>query len=130
MKGELWMPRLLSASTNSRILRARFSLSHEVGHVVLHPGELIRLSRIPHREAALARGASAPYPVYQDTEWQANAFSAALLMPAQGLYALEQQGVLTSVTIQERFQVSSAAAAIRLKNYQQRSHELLAGGNI
>lgn len=105
--------------------RARFSLCHEVGHAVLHVNELRALSQIPHSEAALMRGDISPYPLYYDTEWQADAFSAALLMPASGLFEIEQQGILSSSEIQRRYKVSSPAANIRLANYQKRKNELL-----
>jgi transcriptional regulator with XRE-family HTH domain len=48
--------------------RARFTVAHEIGHLLLHS------------DVAFTRSSDS-YPVYRDSEWQANTFSAALLMP-------------------------------------------------
>jgi Zn-dependent peptidase ImmA (M78 family) len=106
--------------------RARFSLCHEIGHVVLHPELLKRFARLPHRQAALQRGAWSDHPVCFDTEWQANAFAAALLMPAKGLAELEERGRLNPSAISTQFQVSTDAAQRRLATYLSRKTELLA----
>jgi hypothetical protein len=99
--------------------RARFTLAHEIGHAILHPQELVRLSQIPHTQASLLRGRFATHQICQDTEWQANAFSGALLMPAQVLRDLERTyGVLTINTVQERFAVGYQAAQKRLEVYR------------
>ena len=105
--------------------RARFTLSHEIAHPVLHLSLLIQLSNIPHRQAALFRGELAQHPSYLDTEWQADAFAAAFLMPAQGLAILEKLGILSLRTIERRFKVSGSAAEIRLKIFNQRKDILL-----
>ncbi len=105
--------------------RARLTLCHEIGHAVLHTRELLRLSRISHREAALLRGEKPSHKTYQYTEWQANAFASAILMPAQGLAVLETQGKLSQSAVQRCYEVSALAAKIRLKVYQERKNELL-----
>ena len=48
--------------------RARFTVAHEIGHLILHEG------------FALARGA-VRHKHYEDSEWQADTFAAELLMP-------------------------------------------------
>ncbi|WP_437982911.1 ImmA/IrrE family metallo-endopeptidase [Sorangium sp. So ce117] len=106
--------------------RARFSVAHEIGHAVLHPTELIRLSRIPHKTAALKRGEWSTHPDYMDTEWQANALAAALLMPAKGLLLLEQHhGELAAERVCDRFDVSVQAAEIRLQTFGKYRAKLL-----
>lgn len=106
--------------------RARFSLAHEIGHVVLHARQLMRLSRIPHEmTAALYRGEPG-HPIYRDTEWQAHAFGAALLMPAAGLRALEKTtGVLTNTVLRNAYRVSYTAAEKRLVVYGRKKNELI-----
>lgn len=104
--------------------RSRFSLAHEIGHLVLHREELLEMSRIPHHEAALMRASHSHRP-FEDTEWQADAFAAALLMPASGLHALEREGGLTAEALQERYLVSSLAAEIRLDVFLKRRTALL-----
>ena len=99
--------------------RARLTVCHEIGHAVLHVRELVRLSRIPHRNA-LFRGEEPSHERYQDTEWQANAFASALLVPARGLAVLEQQGNLRATTIQKQYQVSALAAKVRLGVYERK----------
>ena len=106
--------------------RARITLSHEIGHVVLHSDLLMKLAEIPHREAALRRGNWPKFPVYKDTEWQAYAFASALLAPAEGLAILEGRGRLSSTVVSETFEMSGRAATVRLRVYEQRKRELLA----
>lgn len=106
--------------------RDRFTAFHEVGHAALHCAELVRLSRIPHVQGALMRGAN-NHAHYEDTEWQADAFSSALLMPAKGLELLERRhGFLTPRLLQNVFAVSSQAAEIRLSVFARRRGDLLA----
>lgn len=50
--------------------RDRFTMCHELGHVMLEHSPI------------LARSGSTPtWPVYEDSEWQANTYAAELLMP-------------------------------------------------
>jgi IrrE N-terminal-like domain len=106
--------------------RARFSLGHEIGHIVLHPNELLRLATIPHTTAALLRATAPDHPIYLDTEWQAHAFAGALLMPAAGLAALEaRHGRLDLTTVRRTFNVSTPAAEIRLRVFNERRAALL-----
>lgn len=105
--------------------RPRFSVCHEVGHVVLHVPELVKLSRMPHKQAALLRDTAAPHPAYLDTEWQANAFAAAFLMPAQALREMEKSGNLSSSYVQRELGVSFSAASTRIDVYRERRQQLL-----
>lgn len=102
----------------------RFSVCHEIGHGVLHVRELVRLSRIPHHRAALQRG-MATHKIYEDTEWQADAFAGAMLAPARELAAIERRAPLTVECIMATFGMSRPAATIRLENFTKRRSDLL-----
>jgi Zn-dependent peptidase ImmA (M78 family) len=88
--------------------------------------KLVELSSIPHEVAALNRGQIPAHRVYEDTEWQANAFAAAFLVPAAGLANLERsRGILTAQELVRRFNVSFDAARIRLDCFRARRSDLL-----
>ena len=108
--------------------RGGFFVAHELGHCLLHTDQLVRLAQMPKmQQAALQRGGQkVDHEAYQDTEWQANAFAGALLMPAGGLHILEQQhGELSEGIVTEHFHVSTEAAGYRLELYDDRKKELL-----
>jgi hypothetical protein len=105
--------------------RAVFTLAHEIGHAVLHTEELVDRALNPPDLSAMNRAQPTHKP-YLDTEWQANGFAAALLMPARGLYALEERGGdLDAYVISEQYAVSMPAAEVRLKTYQSRKRQLI-----
>lgn len=107
--------------------RARLTLAHEVGHIVLHSALLIKLAEIPHRKmVVLMRGSWPKFPVYRDTEWQADAFASALLAPAKGLAILEERGGLSPTVVSKTFEMSRKAAGVRLEVYAKKKRELLA----
>ena len=108
--------------------RGGYFVAHELGHCFLHTDQLVRLAQMPKaQQAALHRGGQVvSHETYQDTEWQANAFASALLMPARGLLALEQKyDKLSSSIIAEHFRVSAQAASYRLNLYNARKQQLL-----
>ena len=108
--------------------RGGFFVAHELGHCVLHTDQLVRLAQMPKvQQAALHRGGQeVAHEAYRDTEWQANAFAAALLMPARGLLILEQEyGELSRAIVVEHFCVSAEAARYRLDLYNTRKEQLL-----
>ena len=108
--------------------RGRFFIAHELGHCILHTDQLVRLARMPAaQQAAFHRGGQvAAHEVFRDTEWQANAFAGALLMPALGLLTLEQEHhILFAAQIAEQFHVSAEAADHRLNLYNNRKRQLL-----
>ena len=108
--------------------RGGFFVAHELGHCLLHTDQLVRLAQMPKvQQAALHRGGQeVAHEAYRDTEWQANAFAGALLMPARGLLILEQQyGELSPATIAEHCHVSAEAATYRLELYNNRKEHLL-----
>ncbi|MDC5547674.1 ImmA/IrrE family metallo-endopeptidase, partial [Acinetobacter baumannii] len=53
--------------------RARFTLAHELGHLILHEGPAL------HRQTAVVE-----HKVYEDSEWQADCFAGEFLMPTAG----------------------------------------------
>jgi hypothetical protein len=114
------------SSLEHSVPRALFCLCHELGHVCVHTQKLVELSRIPHDVAALHRGEVPSHRIFEDTEWQANAFAAAFLMPGAGLAELEARGItLTAQEIVRRYNVSFDAARIRLDIYRTRRSELM-----
>lgn len=122
---------ILAAETTYRRLeerhpRAAYFVAHELGHCLLHTDQLIRLAQLPtNQQAAFHRGLEG-HKIYEDTEWQANAFASALLMPAGGMAALERDcGQITAEMIANQFGVSQEAAGYRLHLYASRKNELL-----
>ena len=108
--------------------RGGFFVAHELGHCLLHTDQLVRLAQMPKaQQAALHRGGQeVAHGAYRDTEWQANAFAGALLMPARGLLILEQNyGELSPAIVGEHYHVSAEAARYRLKLYNDRKEQLL-----
>jgi hypothetical protein len=107
------------------IARALFTLCHEIGHAVLHPTELVdrRLAAVDSR--ALHRGTIGGHKAFMDTEWQANGFAAAMLVPATGLVRMETAGPLEGRTVADAFLVSLQAAELRLKTFAERRRDLL-----
>ncbi len=53
--------------------RDRYTLTHEIGHLILHSDERL----------ALNRATTDRVPAYKDPEWQANTFASFLLMPTK-----------------------------------------------
>jgi hypothetical protein len=108
--------------------RARFSLAHELGHAVLHCEMLMREGAVAHQMAALRRGEPLRHEKFEDTEWQANTFASALLMPAMGLASVERTVAPFPLSVQavaDVFVVSDEAAMYRIDNFRTRRTKLL-----
>lgn len=108
--------------------RGGYFVAHELGHCLLHTDQLVRLAQMPAvQQAAFHRGGQVvEHAIYRDTEWQANAFASALLMPASGLLELEQKcSGLCPSDIVKHFGVSTEAASYRLKLYNKRKRQLV-----
>lgn len=103
--------------------RARFNVCHECGHAIMHPLEAMNLSSLDNGAAALQRGKATGHRHFEDTEWQADAFAGALLMPARGLAALGDG--LATWRVMEAFGVSESCARIRLRVFESRRSELV-----
>ena len=108
--------------------RGRFFVAHEIGHCLMHTDQLVRMAYMPlTQQASLHKcGQLDSHEIYRDTEWQANAFASAFLMPAWGLLALERKhSGLSPDIIAAHFRVSFEAAGYRLSLYLNRKQQLL-----
>ena len=108
--------------------RGGYFVAHELGHCLLHTDQLVRLAQMPAaQQAAFHRGGQVvAHAVYRDTEWQANAFASAILMPARGLLVLEQRhSGLRPTDVAQHFHVSVEAASYRLELYNKRKRQLI-----
>lgn len=81
--------------------RARFTLSHELGHFLLHTGQNQPLARARPNEKLRA---------FESAEKQADRFAATLLMP---FHLIDEDDDVSSVM--ERFGVSKSAATVKLE---------------
>lgn len=105
--GKLKVKESIFAAANSGCNRARFTIAHEIGHILLGH------NRIRHRRLDYDKK-SATSPVLAD-ETQANMFAGAFLAP----YHLSEVTLSTSVCeLSEHFQISPKAAEIRLPELQ------------
>jgi len=102
--------------------RARFTIMHEIGHIVLHAPYLRWISARGKKPQRFNRGT---IPAYMDSEHQADVFAAAALMPqravAKVVEACRRRGFSKEETINEIsrvFRVSYSAAGIRLRNFK------------
>ena len=114
-------PPIVGVNASNHPLRQRFTIAHEVAHLVLHPGKpliLDRQVRVNFRDATSSTATD-------EQEIQANAFAAALLMPKFLVldllhHHLERDAQVSDVGIVERlagdFQVSKQAMEYRLAN--------------
>ena len=78
--------------------RDRFTVTHEFGHLFLHPG------------IAFARAMTETTKIYCSSEWQADTFASHLLIDSTNL-----QQSISVAEVARRFGVSPAAAAVRFK---------------
>ena len=80
--------------------RDRFTIAHEIGHLLLHEGVDPRYAR---------RDPMKPVPAYLDPEWQSNAFAGYLLMSPHAIQGMTPSEVATACG------VSYEAATVQLK---------------
>jgi Zn-dependent peptidase ImmA (M78 family) len=121
---------LASAETYERLEsehpRAVYFVAHELGHCVLHTDQLVRLAKMPTQQLAAHHRGRSDHKPYEDTEWQANAFASALLMPAEGIQSLEEKyRTMSPALLVRQFHVSIEAAGYRVELYRERKDELL-----
>ncbi len=106
--------------------RARFTFAHELGHVVLHAQDLVANGQVDRYCTALPRASPRRHhKVWDDTEWQANAFAGAFLMPARELDRLYMIGKLNDRTVAKTYIVSSSAAQTRIDVFMPRRTDLV-----
>lgn len=90
--------------------RRRFTIAHELGHLVLHAGDTAA-------PAVFCRHVrSTESPISDAIEREANHFAAELLMPDELMRAAVARGVTGPDALGDRFEVSPLAAAWRLFN--------------
>ncbi|WP_306481511.1 ImmA/IrrE family metallo-endopeptidase [Limnobacter sp.] len=97
--GEIWVSQSVFDGACNSVSRDRFTLAHELGHLLMHRG-------LP-----LHRAYTSQYKPYLNSEWQADEFGAAFLMPAS---AVDVNNSIESVA--NEFGVSASAAGIRINN--------------
>jgi antitoxin HicB len=101
--------------------RFRFTVAHELAHVLLHRDDLARLEGRALRENVTATRKLPPdVPIYRSPEWQASTWASAFLMPADAVrsYLRELKSAGAEFTVEPfaaNFQVSLQAASIRLE---------------
>lgn len=81
--------------------RARFTIAHELGHYFLHKNQPALTRFEPFTEE---------HKIYEDSEWQANYFAGALLVPKNEALQCD-----TIEEIAHTFKISLQAASIRWK---------------
>ena len=103
--------------------RKRFTVGHELGHLLLHAGDRLRYDRAGYGFDLRTEPAEG---VPDEAETEANVFAAELLMPARflqsDLAALAEQGQFDLLeekalnTLAKKYQVSVQALGIRLQS--------------
>lgn len=111
---------IIGLNSAHSLRRQRFTAAHEIGHITLHPGRPVTIDsnvRVNFRDGVSSQATDAE-------EIEANAFAAALLMPAQAVIAharhhLELGGRRRDKLINDlaaAFDVSPEAMGYRLIN--------------
>lgn len=94
--------------TSDSFERQRFTIAHEIGHIILHHGPNDEICEIDYRHSESK---------YTRKEYQANAFASALLMPKDKVKSIWKK--LNDVDdLADYFKVSKKAASIRLINLE------------
>lgn len=115
---------IIIVDTNQALSRRRFTIAHEIGHIVLHQYELSRNAFVDKKITILHRDTKSSSGKYQ-AEVEANQFAAALLMPQQLIYRYMEENKLryglrddeeAVKKMADDFEVSATALAIRLGN--------------
>ncbi|MBY0314421.1 MAG: ImmA/IrrE family metallo-endopeptidase [Bdellovibrionales bacterium] len=96
--------------------RARFTIAHECGHAKIH-GKQAQMGTFASSENIQFARRSELRP-FEDPEWQADTFAAAVLMPWQTMRMLYERGEMNVQTVMSVFQVSQAAASRRVMRLQ------------
>jgi len=100
-------------------VRARSTVAHEAGHACLHTDQIIRLGGMSLVSQVAFHRERNPHEACQDTEWQANAFGSALLIPAEGIERLfSRLGRHSEPQIAETFGVSMELAHYRIATHE------------
>lgn len=94
--------------------RKRYTIAHELGHFCLHKHQ-----EIFFEDQLFFRGLERT-----TTEWQANAFASAILMPENQFQTFLHQGICDIDELAKKFEVSSLALRIRAKELGFSGHGL------
>lgn len=78
--------------------RARFTLAHELGHLILHPVTILQRKATPP---------GMRLKTFHNPEWQADAFASAILMPRHIVQDMPIEEIV------QLFKVSRSAATVR-----------------
>jgi len=109
---------VIGLNASHSVTRQRFSLAHELGHFLLHKGDVFVDAKVNFRNRLSAMGVDRE-------EIEANAFAAELLMPAEMLssdfyeiFKRDNSDAHTSLiqSLATRYEVSEMAMEFRLKN--------------
>jgi hypothetical protein len=99
--------------------RARFTMCHECGHVIMHSRQMEELT-VDQILTGIHLMRSKQVPKYRDSEWQADYFAGAILMPRATMVlfveSLQRAGLKKDdiiMQIMKRYCVSFTAAGIR-----------------
>lgn len=116
---------IIGVNSRHPITRQRFTVAHELGHLLLHRGRDVILDRIVRVNYRDHRSSSAT----DREEVEANQFAAALLMPEEWLRAEIETRSFGAIDVDEivaslaeRFKVSVQAMDFRLTNLGIRQH--------
>jgi Zn-dependent peptidase ImmA (M78 family) len=124
--------KIIVVNQRHRLTRQRFTIAHEIGHLVLHRGEPVHVDqrfRINLRNPLSSAGADVE-------EVEANAFAADLLMPAHWLRRERRADFIDAddeqeiSTLAKRYQVSQQAMLIRLTAIFRSSEVQLPGKSL
>jgi uncharacterized protein DUF955 len=100
-------------------VRARSTVAHELGHAYLHTDQIIRLAGMSLTSQVAFHRERNGHQACEDTEWQANAFAAAVLMPAEGIERLfNRYGRHRIVEIADIFGVSTESVQYRIQKFE------------
>lgn len=95
----LLIPENIYRDANIGMHRARFTIAHEIGHVLLHGEETFALARQENERYGEDKTC--------DPEWQANEFAAEILCPITYIKDM------TIVDIQQKYGISRSVATIQ-----------------
>lgn len=99
---------------------AKEVLAHELGHLALHPVEIIRASTVP----GLMKRLSTDHQLREDLEWQADIAASALLAPRAGVRELLLQvGIFVPEAVADRFGTTITTAHARCELLQMTRRE-------
>ena len=113
---------IIGVNSTQSSTRQRFTIAHEIGHLLLHKGEDIHIDEKPLSKLLISRRDDISSLAIDDREIEANQFAAELLMPEEFIH--QSVGDLdpeTSVdeaieSLSRLFQVSPIAITYRLTN--------------